>query len=891
MGFFIFSVKEIKVKTTHHRWITWLGSILVFVAMMIAIGLPARPAQALPNVDIVFVARAHLATRDDVFQDELGPAGQFGSGLPKFAPGSKLMIRKADGSLITLVDGSSPSAATGNLIDVQSPDVSFDGSKIIFAGATTIDPQSSQYGWRLYEINANGTGFHKIAVADRSFSSVPNNNPNGYNFGNQQTYGWWNDLFPAYLADGRIVFCSSRYPTRSNYDARHTYNLYVMNGDGSNLRRITTERGGLLHPTPLPDGRILVARWWNNFNQPSDKGIYNRIDNQATDHYLSDGTLIYGNPDAPFDPAKGRLPFGSEIRGGPNTWHIMTIRPDGTDFHRFAFTAYSKYELTNDSGLDTYVGAQPAVVQSGGQTLIAFTSQQDTTMVHSTLESGIRVARPGVAMMYANTADAIAGLTYAKVWGQGDHSPPYAIHPWGMPDGTILFSYVTGPTGGLPTSGSYSDPVTHRSFPRQGSSYQYQLYTMNVDGTNKTSIPISIGTADAMDAKPVVARSGWSSLSDTFTSVPSDDPRTGNVPNNLPQYPFSQNGPGSIQTATIHNPNVYANAPLDLPYINNSPIPGSIAFAQVYIDANQFTGAYCYGNYPDPCATFKPDVELRAVLYSQVPVSLDGEFTAQVPADTPSFIVLRDINGKAVSRWNRGYISIAQGNAWARPGETVTCTGCHLGHVSGSVDAVQAEAAQGWTNVAPYASVQASSYNKPTDPYQPFVPWRVNDRHGWVPIPSGGPGGPFQDDTTGWMSAENQAIGAWVELIWPLSMRINKIRLVGPPPTGGDWGGFGQNHTPSPYHITSGTLRFYNNGTETGSPINVGQVEPLSNGGTSINLPSPLEVDRITFTINSIAGKWHYQDVAALNEIEVIGQAAEVYEITFESTYLPLIFK
>ena len=64
-----------------------------------------------------------------VFQDELGPAGQFGSGLPKFAPGSKLMIRKADGSLVTLVDGSNHTPATGNLIDVQSPDVSFDGAK------------------------------------------------------------------------------------------------------------------------------------------------------------------------------------------------------------------------------------------------------------------------------------------------------------------------------------------------------------------------------------------------------------------------------------------------------------------------------------------------------------------------------------------------------------------------------------------------------------------------------------------------------------------------------------------------------------------------------------------------------------------------------------------
>ncbi|MFN8458459.1 MAG: hypothetical protein U0401_28035 [Anaerolineae bacterium] len=876
------------MKTTHRSWIAWLMGVF----MLGLLALPAYPAQALPNVDIVFVARAHLATKDDIFQDELGPAGQFGSGLPKFAPGSKLMIRKADGTLITLVDGSNPVTSPGNLIDVQSPDVSFDGTKIIFAGATTVDPQSSQYGWRLYEINADGSNFHKINVVDRSFNDVPNNNPNQYNFGNDETYNWWNDLFPAYLADGRIVFASTRYPSRSNYDARHTYNLYVMNGDGSNLRRITTERGGLLHPTPLPDGRILVARWWNNFNQPSDKGIFNRIDNQPTDHTLPDGTLIYANPDAEFDPSKGRLPSGFEIRGGPNTWHLMSLRPDGTDFHRFAFTAYSKYELTNDSGLDTYVGAQPAVIISGGQTYIAFTSQQDTTMVHSTLKSGIRLARPGVEMMYANTADAIAGLTYDKVWGHDDESPPYAIHPWGMPDGTILFSYVITTTGGLPAAGNYVDPVTGHTFARQGSSYQYQLYTMNVDGSSKTAIPMSIGTADAMDAKPLVARAGWSALSDTFTATPNDDPRQWNVPNTLAEYSFSQKGPGQIQTATIHNPNVYANAPLDLPYINNSPIPGSVALAQVYLDANQFTGAYCYGNYPNPCATFKPDVELRAVLWTQVPVGLAGEFTAQVPADVPGFIVLRDANGKVVSGWNRGYISIAQGNAWARPGETVTCTGCHLGHVSGSVAAVQAEAEQGWTNVAPYASVQASSYNEPNDQYQPFAPWRVNDRRGWVPVPSGGLGGPFQDDTTGWISLTNQAVGAWVELTWPSAVLIKKIRWLARLPLPGIGVAFckAQFSWAVSYHCLS-TLRFYKDGVEVGSAVNTGQIEPLSAGGTAINLPSPLEVDQIKFTVNSISGKWHHQDVAALNELEIIGMAAVPFQSPIKYTYLPVVLK
>ena len=101
--------------------------ILIFSVCAIALGSIAialsaetRSVVAAPSAlpDIVFVARAHLATQDDVFTDELGPAGQFGTGLPKFAPGSKLMIRHSDGSLTTLIDGGTPISATGYLIDV-----------------------------------------------------------------------------------------------------------------------------------------------------------------------------------------------------------------------------------------------------------------------------------------------------------------------------------------------------------------------------------------------------------------------------------------------------------------------------------------------------------------------------------------------------------------------------------------------------------------------------------------------------------------------------------------------------------------------------------------------------------------------------------------------------
>lgn len=874
--------------------LSYLRTLLfILFGMALVIAAVIQPAARADNQSVsgglpplIFVARAHLATPDTIFGSELGPAGQFGTGLPKYAPGSKLVQRDADGALhVYNLPG---------LVDVQSPDVNFTADKIIFAGAKTIDRNHTDYGWRLYEVNVGD--FSGASLTQRTFSDRSITIPNAGLWGNSNTYSRYHDLFPAYLADGRIAFNSSRYPTRAHYDNRESFNIYIMNGDGSNLRRITTERAGVLHPTPLPDGRLLVSRWWNQFNQPSETGIYNRIDNADHNVTLPDGTVILANPDATFNPARAILPGGFQIRNAPNTWHLMTLNPDGTDFQRYAWTPCCPWSLTNDSGSgDTYAAIQPAVVQSGGHIFVAYTMQTDQTMVHSTLKSGIRVARPGVEMLYANAVDAFAGLSYDKAWQQGDDSGPYALHPWGLPDGRILYSQ-SEEDNSLPTSGSYN------GFDLQGSNLRYKLWTMQVDGSDLTPIAIDLsalglGTADMMDAKPIATRVGWSALPDSFTDVASDDPIHGNVPNTMPAYAFSQNGPGDIQTATIHNPNIYANPSLFSAYVNNSPPPGSVAIAELWIDANQFSGAYCYNNWPNPCADFRADNQVRALLWDAVEVTPAGAFTMTVPADVMGFIVLRDAQGRLVRNWSRGYTTIAQGSAWARPGETVTCTGCHMGHVSGSLDDVAADAEAGWQNVAPYASAAASSY-KPGDQYSNFGPERINDRRGWVPLPAGGPPAPFfsqphqhayQDDELGWLTEDVEPIGQWVELTWPIPMRVKQIRLVGPPPQGGDWNGFGKPESDGPYYVDAATLNLYLDGALVDGRA-TGRIEPLHTGGTLITFNTPVEIDRLRLTVDAVTGRWHWDEVAALNEIEVIGQAAAAWPLLeISRAYLPAI--
>ena len=101
--------------------------------------------------------------------------------------------------------------------------------------------------------------------------------------------------------------------------------------------------------------------------------------------------------------------YGQEIRNAPNTWHLMTVNPDGTSFQRHVWTPRYIWAIDDDSGSsDTYAATQPAVVQVNGQTHIAYTMQADNTMVHSTQFTGIRVGLPGIDYIYANTQPAIA---------------------------------------------------------------------------------------------------------------------------------------------------------------------------------------------------------------------------------------------------------------------------------------------------------------------------------------------------------------------------------------------------------------------------------------------------------------------------------------------------
>jgi len=172
---------------------------------------------------VVFVAQPPL---------EFGPGenGQY----PRYRGFGAPIVRVTGANLFRL----DPSGAVVNLTrrsnaSIRNPDVSFDGTKVLYAMAFGQDGR-----WQIHEMNVDGTG-------DRRVSRDWN----------------WNDLDPAYLPDGRIVFVSDRRKVVDPYLWLPSAQLHVMEADGTGVTQLSSNPGGESSPTALASGEIGFVRW------------------------------------------------------------------------------------------------------------------------------------------------------------------------------------------------------------------------------------------------------------------------------------------------------------------------------------------------------------------------------------------------------------------------------------------------------------------------------------------------------------------------------------------------------------------------------------------------------------------------------------------------------
>jgi hypothetical protein len=180
-------------------------------------------------------------------------------------------------------------------------DVSFDAKRVVFDWKC-----DSQEGYRIYEVNIDGTGLRQLTFPDENEKEIQRL----YRARAHYHHGT-DDMHPCYLPDGDICFISTRCQYGILCDAPDDFTttiLYRVDPDGKNMRPLSNSSVSEASPAVLPDGRIMYTRW-----EYVDKGAVSvkclwamRPDGSASAEVYGNDislppTMIYGRPvpDAP----------------------------------------------------------------------------------------------------------------------------------------------------------------------------------------------------------------------------------------------------------------------------------------------------------------------------------------------------------------------------------------------------------------------------------------------------------------------------------------------------------------------------------------------------------------------------------------------------------------
>ena len=225
---------------------------------------------------------------------------------------------------------------------VRDPQMHYNGKKILFS----YRKGNSEF-YNLWEINIDGTGMKQL------------------------TTGRYDDIEPAYLPDGGIVFSSSRCNCWVPCGYYQTMVLHRCDRDGQNIRKLSSNITPENTPWVLPDGRILYMRWEyvnrNNVSfqhlwtiNPDGTGSMVYYGNQFDGGVYIDAKPIHGTQKVVFihSPSHGRSDHAGRLaiinpRKGPDSKELLKyIGEDMTCYDPFPIseatgTTFTPAEMVN----------------------------------------------------------------------------------------------------------------------------------------------------------------------------------------------------------------------------------------------------------------------------------------------------------------------------------------------------------------------------------------------------------------------------------------------------------------------------------------------------------------------------------------------------------------
>jgi len=506
---------------------------------------------------------------------------------------------------------SSPSAPENNVTgsytqgqgDVSDPEVSYDGTKLLFAMRGPNDAR-----WSVWEYEISRTQLRRISC-DAAVQG--------------------DDVDPAYLPDGRIVFVSNRqegtrrqmlaqgiapYTYVDEYEREATTALHVMNSDGTNCRQISFNQSHDRNPTVLRTGEIMFSRW-DHVGERNQFTVF-KVNPDGTNLFVVYGAHSPGNSYLhPREMPDGRVISTAMPLSGTREGGSLEI-----------------IDINNYSDRDAPGTSNPPPNQLGEQV-----GQFQAT----------RLMFPSLP---ASEHEAMRGRGVSPL---GRYSTPYPL--W---DGTGRALVVFTPSQPVQTTNAIGQPVTVEGTPRYGI-YMFDL--------------------NAKTLRPVVLPQDGYYFSDPVAIQPRPVPQVKN--DFIPDTTIGA-GLGLFDVNTVYDTDRLermGNSVLaggesiprtagGAPDIASLKLPGTAAFANRVARFFRITRAVPTPAGLDREVIGETEFEMQQIVGYGV-IEPDGSIRAKVPSDTPVAIAALDSQGRAFTphtHWIQ-----------AREGERRFCKGCH----------------------------------------------------------------------------------------------------------------------------------------------------------------------------------------------------------------------
>jgi hypothetical protein len=541
---------------------------------------------------IAYVSRPLLDQDGNPYQASLTAPEQFN-------PGARLILKQnvfAESAERDLLAELFPN----NDIDVKDLVVSPDGDTLLFAlrppALEDVD-EELQPSWSLWRFSRSNNTVTPL-IADPLLAEQGH------------------DINPGFLADGRIVFSSSRQQKarqilldefKPQYSGLHedlqgpAFNLHVMNADGAGITQISFNLSHDIYPVVLPDGHILYSRWDNQ----SDRNMFN--------------------------------------------WY--QIRPDGSENH----LVYGWHSHQTGPANSVIEFARPLVL-ANGQVATLLLNRQQTGLNTMPVQVELTLASDNAQPLYQQVLN-LPAQTALLPWNFDNSERPEPAglvqNVFALQDGSERFLVSWSPcrivvaavvTGCNEISDASAYPLAS---PRFG------LWLFDL--VKQTQVPVKLGDNELLLSEAVVLQ-----------NYPRPAFIEANPDANLT---LAENGEAILDIRSVYD--IGGEAVLPLAQLAD-PMQTTATDRPVrYLSLVR--GVPIPPEEVREVPNFAFGVNRRQLMRELVgitPVQPDGSVRVKVPANVPLAISLLNSEGQAVSAQHQQWITLA-------PGETLSCNGCH----------------------------------------------------------------------------------------------------------------------------------------------------------------------------------------------------------------------